>query len=239
MLRTRRWLTRLLLLVLVTYQTACTLINYGIGSAIDSGNKQTYEPATVESVLEPGTKITVVLLDSSEVKGKYAGLEPEASDEYAERYTAARAELAPRFALPALGDPLTITYQSGALLEAELVGFDLDRLIVVTDTRRTVRLSDLRELASADCAIAGEAVARLIADGALPLMSGIALDDATLADGSREEHTRIPLDGVHYISYTPTTSRTKGLIMGAIVDATTIVLIAVCADGQCGSSYGF
>lgn len=238
MLHTRRWLMWLLPLALVTSPTACTLISYGIGSAIDAGNKQTYEPATVESILEPGTKITVVLLDSSEVRGKYAGLEQEAPEEYAERYAAARAELAPRFALPGFGEPITVTYDSGALLQAELAGFDLDRLIVVADRRHTVRLSDLRELASADGIVAGEALALLIAQGALPLMSGIALDDAKLADGSREQRARIPLDGVHYITYTPTTARTKWLISGAIVDASVIVLIAVCAGGQCGTNFG-
>lgn len=236
MLRTRRWLMLLLSLVIATSPSACTLINYGIGSAIDAGNKQTYEPAALGSVLEPGTKITVVLLDLSEVKGKYAGLEPEAPEKYAERYAAARAELAPRFALPGLGEPITVTYHSGALLQAELAGFDLGRLVIIADTRHTVRLSDLRELASADCAIAGEALALLLEEGALPLMSGIAIEDAKLADGSREERTRIPLDGVHYITYTPTTARTKWLISGAIVDATVIVLIAVCAGGQCGTA---
>jgi hypothetical protein len=171
------------------------------------------------------------------VKGKYAGLEPEAPEEYAERYAAARAELAPRFALPGLGDPITVTYQTGALLQAELAGFDLGRLVVVADGRQTMRISDLRELSHADGIIAGEALALLIAQGTLPLMSGIAIDDAKLAGGSREERTLIPLDGVHYITYTPSTRRTRGLISGAIVDAAVIVLIVVCADGKCSGSF--
>lgn len=236
MLLTRRWLNLILPLTVALSQSDCTLINYGIGSAIDAGNKEVYAPANVERALEPGTKITLVLVDSREVKGKFAGLEPEAPEEYAKRYSVARAELAPRFALPGLGEPVTVTYQTGALLQAEFAGFDLGWLIVVTDTRKAVRVSDLRELASDSGAISGEALALLGAEGALPLVSGIALDDAKLADGSREERTRIPLDDVRYITRKPSTARTKGLIMGALVDAAAVALIVACADGGCGTA---
>jgi hypothetical protein len=239
MLLTRRWLTLLLPLVVALSQSACTLINYGIGSAIDAGNKQVYAPANVERALEPGTKVTVVLLDSREVKGKYAGLEPEPPEEYAERYAVARAELAPRFPLPGLGEPITVTYRTGALLKAEFAGFDLGWLIVVTNARQAVPLADLRELESTAGTISGDALALLISEGALPLMSGIALDDAKLADGSREERARIPLDGVRYITRKPSTARTKGLILGALVDAAAIALIVACADGGCATSYGW
>jgi hypothetical protein len=239
MLHTRRSYTLLLPLVVALSQSACTLINYGIGSAIDAGNKQVYAPANVERALEPGTKVTLVLLDSREVKGKFAGLEPEPPEEYAERYAAARAELAPRFPLPGLGEPITVTYQTGALLQAELAGFDLGWLIVVTDARQAVRMSDLRELASDSGAISGEALALLVAEGALPLASGIALDDAKLADGSREERAWIPLDAVDYITRKPGTARTKGLILGALVDAAAIALVVACADGGCATSYGW
>ena len=236
MLLTRRWLNLILPLTVALSQSACTLINYGIGSAIDSGNKQVYAPTNVERALEPGTKITVVLLDSKEVNGKFAGLEPEPPEQYAGRYAVARAELAPRFALPGLGESITITYRTGALLQAKHAGFDLDRLIVVTDARQTLRLLDVRELASADGILSCDALTVLIAQGAVPLTSGIALDDAKLADGRREERTRVPLDGVRYITRKPSTARTKGLILGALVDAAAIALVVACADGGCGTA---
>jgi hypothetical protein len=240
MLTTRRWITLLLPPVAALSQSACTLIGYGVGAVTDARNKQTFEAAAFgPAYLELGTKITVVLLDSSEVKGKYAGLELEAPEEYAERYAAARADLAPRFALPGLGEPITVIYDTGARLEAELAGFDFRRLIVVMDERHTVWLAVLEELAFADGAIAGDELALLVDQGALPVMTGIALDDATLAGGRREERARIPLDGVRHIVHMPSSGRTKGLITGAVVDVAVIVAAVACASSDCLTSPGW
>jgi len=235
MLNPRSLLTAGVLLGLIVPQSACTLIGYGIGSAIDSGNKRTVAPESfAPDTIETGTMFKLRLRDGSLVKGKYLGIEPLPAEEYAARYAWIREQHLTNVPLPELGDTVTLVMISGGELDAEFLGFDLYSVLVWKPGApgpESVRPGDIDELrVRGNAAIPGETLALLLSEGALPFHSAFAMQVAP-AIGRAGGKRLLPMEEILFIEWKPGTGRTVGTIVGVTIDVA-ILVTAVAAGAS-------
>jgi len=234
----RTLLTSTVLLGLVLTQSACSLIGYGIGSAINAGNRHSLTPQNLErETIEPGQKISLRLRDGDVVDGAYFGIERLPAYQYATRYAAARERQPDDVQLPALGDTVTLRMASVGELDAEFLGFDLYRVSVRSlggtepESLRPQEVAELR--APSGAAITGDVLALLISDGTLPFRSAVAMQMPP-AIGRTGGRRLVPLDQVKHIEWTSGSGAQKtGLIIGAVLDIAALTAFAVCAATDC------
>ena len=229
-------LTATVLLGLVLPQSACTLIGYGVGSAIDAGSRHSLAPQRfAPSTLKPGRKIRLKLRDGSAVDGAYTGIEQLPPEEYAARYAAARERHLTVVPLPELGDTATLCMR-GTELDVEFLGFDRYRVLVRELGRaepehvRPQRIAELR--GRGDASASGEVLALLISEGALPFHSAVAMQmpPAINAAGGKR---LVPLDQIDRMEWKSSTGRTVGLVIGGMLDLTVLAIAVACSATDC------
>jgi len=245
MSRRNKVLISLLLLVtaiVIIQINNCSLIGFGIGSAIDKSKPDSvYVPGWGMEIVKPGKKIKVILNDGQEVGGEYRGLYRASQEEYAERYTDFRKQKWDKLALPALGDSITILSKTGLEGKYNFEGLDYQylprkfeketdsRLVVpgyiifikqIGDTTSKIvflRVVD-KIVDSSGNIVYGRTLERLASTGEIPFMSEIAIEDST-------GRTLIPTDRIYQIQV-PNKKHAKwvGLGIGAAVDVSLIII---------------
>lgn len=222
----------LALLALNSALSGCTLIGYGLGSAIDSSSKRTFGPEVFapesagRDTLKSGTKLKLNLRDGEVVEGKYLGVERLPAEEYAQVYAGARERYQLQSALPEPGDTVTLALVTGRVLEGELLGFEGRRWVIFRrETLLRVAAADVVEMTDGgDCSVSGETLDRLLSSGAVPTMSALALE-VVVSEGRtrREERRLIPLDSILSATYKPTSGRTVGTLAGLAIDVVALI----------------
>ncbi|MGD2217228.1 MAG: hypothetical protein PVJ64_10735 [Gemmatimonadales bacterium] len=226
-MRSLRPFGALALLALTSALSGCTLIGYGLGSAIDASDKQTFAPEAFApqnagyGLPESGAKLKVNLKDGEVVEGKYLGVERLPAEEYARVYAEARERYELQSALPEPGDSVTLALVTGRMLHGEFLGYEGRRWVVFKrETPWRVAAADVREMTGgSDCRVSGETLDRLISSGAVPTMSALALEVVSGRWSTRRTERRlIPLDSVTSATYKPTSGRMAGGLLGLAVD---------------------
>lgn len=176
----------------------CSIIGLGIGAAIDASNPdQVNMPVGNVKTVKPGTKIIIVLKDSTQISGKYIGIEHVTEEVYAERYSKSRYQLLEKVTLPALGDSLKITFVTSVNpFECEFLGFDYDviwlRFAAATNPN-AMHISKLISVTdSRGNALDLEATGELISESKIPLLSSIGVQ----GEAGRKN---IAMENVHQI----------------------------------------
>jgi hypothetical protein len=233
--------------------TGCSLVGFGVGSAIDAGRPVTLRPldrTRIFGVL-PGAKLVVHRTDGTTVEGVYRGLAVEPDPRYRLRYEAWRDTANPGFRPPRVGEtirvhghhPSSMTSGSG---KATFLGFgprrihiqwardsqagfvSFERLLGITDS--SGRKIELKQIESAGDRLPVQAIARI--------------------HGHDHEYQVDLLDGgVDSVLFGGPSRgfQTAGLIVGVTVDVI-VVLAAVslssssssstsCSPTQTGGSY--
>ena len=184
----------------ILHLNCASTIGFAIGSAKDSSKPDSlYLPGWKAEAVKWGTRVNLVLNDGSQVSGIYRGLRRVADQEYADRYSRFLKHGQDAHFLPALGDTITITMNSGARLEREFLGFDHQRLAgifeaktmailevpslailtrqVEGDTAGVVFAKNLIEIAYRfGDATEGTVLRRLAAENRIPLLSAVMLE---------------------------------------------------------------
>jgi hypothetical protein len=177
--------------IMILNLSGCTAIGFGIGSEIDN-NKPDYGPVNEGKLDEVGhgRKIVVELNDSTRVLGKFVGLVKDTGDDYRQRYSRIRAELAQNIYLPPIGDTVDFRYASGSSLKGIFEGFDQKFPCSPCSTYVSIRpwsdegltreklqfLPYLRKALGDSAETVG--ICRLIREGKIPLMSRITIVNA-------------------------------------------------------------
>ncbi|UCF20110.1 MAG: hypothetical protein JSU87_01500 [Gemmatimonadota bacterium] len=226
---------------LIVPQSACTLVGFGIGSVIDSGNKRTIRPESfAPDTIDLGKTFKLRLRDGSVVGGKYLGIEPLPDEEYAARYAVAREQRLMNVPLPEIGETVTLRMNRGDELDAEFLGFDFNSVLVRKPGEfgpESLRLGDIRQFRVAgNEAIRGEALTLLLSEGALPLQSALVVQ-AKPAKGREGGRRLLPMDEVLLIEWKPGAGRTVGAIIGATIDVAILVAVGACAATACLAPY--
>ena len=227
------------LLGLILPQSACSLIGYGIGAAIDAGGNRTLAPQDLEhETLEPGQEMELKLIGGRTVHGEYVGLEQLWPEEYSARYADTRELHRLVVPLPGLGDAVTLHMTHGAELDAVFLGFDLFGVSVRTPGRwepEHVRPQDIDELRVGGYAtITGEELALLLSEGALPFRSAVVVQLPPPFDGTAGQ-LLVPLHLINRIKLKSTSGRTTGLAIGSAIDLAIIEGLASAAvNARCG-----
>lgn len=230
----------LILLALNSALSSCTLVGYGLGSAIDGSSKRTFGPevftpeGAARDTLKQGTKLTLNLRDGEVVEGKYLGVALLPAEDYSQVYAGARERYELQAALPEPGDTVTLALVSGRVLKGEFLGFEGPNWVIFKrETPWRVAATDVVEMTDGgDCRVSGEELVRLLSSGAAPTMSGLALEVAVREPGRRREERRlIPLDSILSASHKPTGGRTTLMLIGLAVDVATIVTFATSDTG--------
>ena len=198
----------------------CSVIGASIGASGASSRAIRLE---VENV-KPGTQITIITKQGSNISGKYVGLDSVPAEGYAESYAKGREQNREKVILPKLGDSIIITplYDSGRRgLKGKFLGFDLGAILV----RRTgktepnkVFLNTIRTIVDSDENIVrAETLKKLMAGGKIPLLS-VLLAIYVQSEGGK---TRVAMDKVHAIRVLGNRKRRAltGFLIGAPVDA--------------------
>jgi hypothetical protein len=227
-------------LVLLAFNSAlsgCTLIGYGLGSAIDASGKQTFAPEVFaarsggRNTVEPGTKLKLALRDGEVVEGKYLGVEQLPADEYVRVYGAARERYELQSELPEPGDTVTLALVTGRVVAGEFLGFERPHWVFFKrEVPYRVAATDVVAMSDRhDRSVSGETLDRLVSSGVVPTMSALALE-VVVREGSRrrEEKRLIPLDSILSATHKPTTGRTSLMLIGLAFD---VAGIAVAASG--------
>lgn len=235
----------LALAALTSALSGCSLIGYGIGSAIDASSKQTLAPEAFtpedggRNSFRPGTKLKLALRDGEVVEGEYIGVERLPADEYALVYAEARERYALQSELPEPGDTVTLALVTGGVAEGEFMGFEFPHWVYfkretqhgVPATQYGVPATDVVEMSDGrDRSVSGETLDRLLSSGTVPTMSALALQ-VDLGRFWRTERRLIPLDSISFATHKPTTGRTALTVMGLAIDVAAAVATASMLSG--------
>ncbi len=211
----------------------CSLIGLGTGALIDAHHRGGPPQKKLHSVLE-GDPVTLVMRDGRRIRGIYVGVEPTAPDEYATAYERWRATWPPAEMPPPLGASLTCRLRSTQPAETsvrgQLEGFDIKHMAV-------------REVGGAKATKLAFSVIAWVADssgtptlwlegvrrhsGEIPSLTSIAIRMGAAAE-------RFRMDQVARVeTRTPRTGKIVGLVVGLVLDATTIAIaVAVASSGM-------
>jgi hypothetical protein len=104
--------------------TGCSMVGLGVGASIDARRpKQKSLPAEGLDLVKPGTKLIIIMNDSTEKKGEFMGMDRFSSLEYNQRYSNCRKKLESDRMLPVPGEKLTLCAASSNV-SGNLVAFD-------------------------------------------------------------------------------------------------------------------
>jgi hypothetical protein len=208
----------------------CTVGGYTIGSVID-GPDSTIVPAERAKTIKLGKQVRVVLSDGGQITGEYMGPDRVAEEEYARMYSSFRKQHKDSVFLPALGGKIEIVPTFGKRVHRQLLGFDCeagsDQFVLVRSeadtTSRMVLLRSIDKIADAEGDVTdGDLLQRLAAEGQVPSMAAIAIQDST-------GMTRIPINNIQRVELKKRRiARWIGLGVGIAVDITVIsIYIAI------------
>lgn len=223
--RTRR--ASLLLGTVTLFTTpGCTLVGYGIGSAIDSGTGGWVSVETLDTnVVAPGKKVDVYLSDGSKLTGIFRGLEPTPAPEYAKSYLAARRSLRLGVSLPTPGDSITLYTTSSPPLRGVFLGYDPGAVVLATAGGTVaVSVQDLQELDFARGRARSADVRSALDDSQIPFLSVLRIERGQASTQS------VQLRRISRVEWRPRTGRTVGWIMGAAVDLYLIIALFLAED---------
>lgn len=196
---TRRFaaLTGLMAMLVFTNTGCFTLMGAGIGGAVDANKPDRFleSPGWQVDNLKLGTPITLSLQDSSRLSGKFAGVEQQSAEVYAQHYAAWQAQPAGA-ALPTFGDSITMIRSSGKKSVYGFQGFDYregqPRILAQRSGRpglETVELKKENQMVdSRGTALTVDEINRRFLKGQLPLRSAIML--------IQQDTTRVAIDRV-------------------------------------------
>jgi len=199
-----RVLAALALFVVIALATnGCSVIGFGVGAISDSTKPDSLTvPGWEVQTVKPGREIKLTLRNGEQLTGKFAGVDPVPQEQYAERYANFRDQRKEEVPLPALGEKINITLNSGVQGERELLGFDyqyvpaqakkeespslmsLQCAISVRQSGDTtsarVLVSDIdRIVDDQGNVVQGKTLAKLASEGQIPFLCAVAIQDST------------------------------------------------------------
>jgi hypothetical protein len=216
-------LTALILIMVWVWQfCGCSAIGLGIGALSDSKKPNQVPGWEVEKV-QPGKTVTLVLRDSSQIKGKFIGLEKLQDQEYAETYNQIR-ELKPDgVVLPKLDDTVSITTEAGKKFEGEFFGFDEGYIpvrIIGRNITNQISINNIKRIEQREGnAISKTMIEKLLTDGRIPSRSMIVMKNEL-------GKTRTKIEKISQIQ-NPVKKNGKwiGLGIGAAIDAAVLIVL--------------
>lgn len=221
--------------VVIIFQLAgCSIIGFGIGAAIDASKpKQVTIPDREVETVMPGTAIDILLKDGKLISGKYAGTGFLTEKEYADNYAKSHEQLRSEIILPELGDSINIVVVgTGRRQPAEFSGFYHQGIQIkfrigpsTTVRSQLVPIDHFSSIVdSRGDVLEAEIVKKLIAEGKVPLVSAIIVQNKTGKE-------TIAVDQVDQIQVpTKKHAALTGLLLGAVVDV--IVIAGVISLGN-------
>lgn len=221
-----------LCLVCTVHLSGCSLIGFGIGSAIDAKNTHMIVPPGNAVTVAPGAVLAVELDDGTTARGKYDGVERQKASEYAPRFTSWREGVVSGFWVPAIGDSVVLETRAGQKLPARFLGFSYRAIDVETagdPTPHPLPFETLSRVTAATGEFAqADTLAARDAEGKLPVCTLLRLRR------SREVRT-VPLDAVRTVQLEGHGAARKGLLIGLGLDAAAVVLVVAIAAAVAGT----
>lgn len=221
----------------------CSVIGLGVGAISDSAKPDSLTvPGWEVQTVKPGREMKLTLRDGEQLAGKFAGVDPAPKEQYAERYANSREQTKKEVPLPALGERVDVTLNSGVQGERELLGFDYQYATAKTKgkdvpspvtshcaisvrqpgdtTSANVLVSDIDRIVDGEgIVVKGSMLEQLTSEGRVPFLSAIAIHDLS---GRRqigmEQVKRIELKNKKHDKW-------KFAAFGALFDATLIIAI--------------
>jgi hypothetical protein len=195
----------------------CSIVGFAVGSAVESGYRDSDTLATTQlSLLTPGRDIVVLTSDESRIQGEFVSLDSMAMADYCIAYNNAKLQAGQGW-LPGPNDRVRLTFitdRQRPPLEGTFAGFDpgvirleLDGKFIRIPTAFVDSLYLLQDQSTKNCILAGE----MLLEG-VPSLSKLNIDTTS---GFRS----IPLDQVRYV-YLENSKPLKwvGLGIGALFD---------------------
>jgi hypothetical protein len=243
--------------------TGCSVIGFGIGSAIDSSKpKEKIVPGWEVQTIKPGNKIMLILKDGSGLEGKFLGLDRVPEQEYAEAYSRIRQQKPEGVLLPEIGENITITDTLGKEWAYQFLGYDFRHIVLrpqgeTESIRMSLNLMS-RIVDNQGNIIEGETIRKLFSENRLPLLSAISIRQEPILNRIPEsgievpvETTRVALDKIYQIKVPiKKQAALTGFLIGAVVDVTVIIIAVVeaskpeprqqeCDENSCPFVYSF
>jgi hypothetical protein len=224
----------------ICFLSGCSAIGLGVGSSIDNATPK-YSPLKQGELIniKKGKKLIIDLNDSTEISGKYDGLEKINSIEYEKKYRYAQASLAGIVPFPQTGDSISAYYKSGAAITGVFVGFDQEPPCYPCSTMIKIqsaagdyigqeKLIYLPYIKSAGDSIDTRIWCDLIGQYKIPMMSQLAVNDSN-------NIRFLPLESIENIQVENRRKKalTYGLI-GLTVDLTLVGLIIGISSSMSG-----
>ncbi len=208
----RSWVVRVALIVMfvcASFLMGCSVFGYAVGNSIDQSNS--YEARRANLALSkldrwdvhkmtPGATARLSLQDGSVVKGEFVELTKLSEESYRIAYDKVRAELDPRYTLPASGATVTVEEMNGKRHRVRFFGVGLDTTteqmpsglaldarmqdlqgLILLDadsgTRVALRLSKIKGIFGEDGSLLldGLVLRGLVLDGSVPLYTAVML----------------------------------------------------------------
>jgi len=239
-MRTRKKIPKLALMIVAVAALAlngCSMIGLTIGASADASKpNQKAVPGSQVMTIAPGTRITIILKDGSWLSGKYFGLKPIPSEQYAAIYSQEREQKLEGILLPALGESIHIGESVLGLymnyekkLEGTFEGLGHDRIFIKRKGRAEVfgaRLSTVAKIASdRDDVISGETIQRLIIKGKIPVLTMVVVIEG------KAGKTLVTMDNVSQIEIPVQKSGAlTGFFVGAVFDAAFVIALIYLSD---------
>ena len=191
--------------------SGCTIIGYGIGSAVRSDAKA--QPAAYVDEVAKGTTVSLLMEDGAWLDGTYAGTLIGTDEAYAEAYAQWWEQDAAEPPPPLLGAPVTATLASGSTVRGAFQGFDYDKIYFQRDTGgRALPLTDVAALASREGPVYPTTVLYLMTtEGDVPLRT-------THRIKIQENLTSFDLRRVQQVHLPGSTYEETGLVIGLAID---------------------
>ena len=221
--------------------TGCSLIGFGIGSAIDAGRVGRLRPGdrTVLFKLEPGSRILVRRADGTTIAGVYRGLETQPDSEYLRRYAAWADTAQLAFRAPRIGETVRIEGGDGRTMAAKarevtFLGFGPQR-IHYRPRRSKATYEPFKSLRGIR-----DSSGHVISKAALTQVSGRLPTQliAIIREGQTEREVDLLDDRLVELRFAEMHHgfRTAGFIVGITVDATLLVAAAALSSSSSSTS---
>ena len=222
--------------------SGCSLIGFGVGSAIDATRGTRLRKGDRYQVfqLEPGSKLRIQLADGTTVAGTYRGLAAQADSNYARRYAAWCDTAALSFRPPRIGEMIRIESSGGRSFssrapEGVFLGFGPKRVHYLPRGSRSATyepMSHLRRILTKTSPSISRAAIDQLGDR-LPVQS-----IAIVRQGPSEHRIDLLDERIVGLEWGEAHHgfRTAGLVIGLTADATVILLAAALSSSSSSTS---
>jgi hypothetical protein len=222
--------------------SGCSLIGYGIGSAIDAGRVGRTRPGDRSLILklEPGSKLMIRRADGSTVAGTYHGLLETPDSDYAKGYAAWRDTATLAFRPPQIGEPIRIVRKesnsmAGKTVRATFLGFGPKRVHYRPRGKKTYSLPFARIGRIVDSS--GNSISRTDLEQASERLPVQMIAMVQSRNGGERQLDLLDDRIVEFrFAVKRHTFRTTGLVVGALADATLILAVAALSSYSNSSS---